>query len=159
MITRLLALLAGGVFGAGLTISGMTLPHNVVGFLDFGGAWNPSLAFVMLGAVAVHFVLYRVVRRRAAPLFEERFHIPTRRDADPRLLAGAALFGVGWGLGGFCPGPALTSAAAGSFPAIVFIAAMTAGMLLEHATSAKLSSLTEHLSWKSSRSTTRQRSR
>lgn len=158
MTPRFLALLAGGMFGAGLTISGMTLPHNVVGFLDVGGAWNPSLALVMLAAVAVHFVLYRLVRRRVRPIFEDRFHIPTRRDADPRLLAGAAIFGVGWGVGGLCPGPALTSAAGGSFPAIVFVAAMTAGMLLEHATSARLSSLSEYLKWKSSRSTTQQRS-
>ncbi len=152
MNSRLVTLLSGVLFGVGLAISGMTLPERVVSFLDFTGDWNPSLAFVMVGAIAVHFVLFRVVMRSKKPLFEERFHLPTRRDIDPRLLLGAAIFGIGWGLGGFCPGPALTSAAAGFFPAIVFIAAMTAGMLLEHATSAKLSRL-ESAPWKSKSST------
>lgn len=155
MSARLVLLLAGAMFGAGLTISGMTLPERVLGFLDITGAWNPSLALVMVGAIAVHIVLYRVVRRRRAPLFDERFHIPTRRDVDGRLLAGAAVFGAGWGIAGFCPGPALASAAAGSFPAILFVAAMTAGILLEHVTSAKVPTLWEQLPWKSNRSTIR----
>ncbi len=153
MSARLVLLMAGAMFGAGLTISGMTLPERVIGFLDVTGAWDPSLALVMVGAIAVHAVLYRVVRTRRTPIFDDRFHIPTRRDADPRLLAGAAIFGTGWGIAGFCPGPALTSAAAGSFPAIVFVAAMTAGMLLEHVTTAKVSTLWEQLPWKSNRST------
>ena len=127
-------LIAGALFGVGLAIAGMTRPEKVAGFLDITGAWDPSLAFVMLGAIGVHFVLHRLVLRRAAPLFDDRFHMPTRRDIDPRLLVGAGLFGVGWGLGGFCPGPALTSAAAGALPALVFVAAMVAGMLIEHAT-------------------------
>lgn len=153
MSARLVLLFAGALFGAGLTISGMTLPERVLGFLDITGAWNPSLALVMLGAIAVHVVLYRVVRKRRAPVFDVRFHIPTRRDLDARLLVGAAVFGAGWGIAGFCPGPALTSAAAGSFPAIVFVAAMTAGILLEHVTTAKVSTLWEQLPWKSNRST------
>ncbi len=154
MASRLASLLAGLLFGAGLIVSGMTDPANVRGFLDFGGAFRPSLLFVMGGAVAVHFILFRIITRRRRPVFDDRFHLPTRKDADPRLIVGAALFGVGWGLGGFCPGPALTSAAAGTFVAIVFVAAMTAGMLLEHATTAKLSTL-ESLLWKSKPSTTR----
>lgn len=154
MSARVVLLLAGAMFGAGLTISGMTLPSRVLGFLDVTGAWNPSLALVMLGAIAVHLVLYRVVRQRQSPLHDERFHIPTRRDVDARLIVGAAIFGVGWGIAGFCPGPALTSAAAGSFPAIVFVAAMTAGVILEHAIAAIPGTLWEQLTWKSIRSTT-----
>lgn len=155
---RIASLLAGLLFGAGLIMSGMTDPANVRGFLDFGGAWKPNLLFVMGGAVAVHFTLFRIITRRRRPLFDDRFHLPTRKDADARLLIGAALFGVGWGLGGFCPGPALTSAAAGTFVAIAFVAAMTAGMLLEHATTAKLANL-ESLLWKSKHFTTRRPSR
>lgn len=154
MKSRLIALAAGLVFGVGLAIAGMTQPSKVIGFLDVGGSWDPSLALVMVGAIAVHFVAQRIIVRRSAPLFDDRFHLPTRRDADPRLLAGALLFGAGWGLGGFCPGPALTSAAAGVFPATVFVAAMTAGMILEHATTARTHSLLEGWPWKSRRSTT-----
>lgn len=155
MSARPVLLLAGAMFGAGLTISGMTLPERVIGFLDVTGAWNPSLALVMLGAIAVHLVLYRVVRKRQSPLHDEHFHIPTRRDVDARLIVGAAIFGVGWGIAGFCPGPALTSAAAGSFPAIVFVAAMTAGMILEHVISAIPATFWEQLTWKFNRSTIR----
>lgn len=151
MIVRLSSLVAGLLFGVGLAVSGMTLPANVQAFLDFFGEWNPSLALVMVGAIAVHFVALRLITRRSAPLFDTRFHLPTRKDLDWRLLAGAALFGAGWGLGGFCPGPALTSVGAGSFSAILFVAAMTAGMLLEHVVSARLSKL-ESLSWRSNRS-------
>lgn len=129
------ALLSGLLFGVGLGVSGMTLPSKVVGFLDVTGAWDASLAFVMMGAIAVHAVLYRLVRRRGSPLFDGVFHVPTRRELDGRLLLGAALFGVGWGLGGFCPGPALVSAASGAGAAILFVVAMLAGMLLQQATS------------------------
>jgi uncharacterized membrane protein YedE/YeeE len=134
VVKRAPLLVAGLLFGVGLAIAGMTRPEKVAGFLDITGAWDPSLAFVMVGAIGVHFVLHRLVLRRTAPLFDDRFHMPTRRDISPRLVVGAGLFGVGWGLGGFCPGPALTSAAAGALPALVFVAAMTAGMLIEHAT-------------------------
>jgi len=123
---------AGALFAVGLAVSGMTRPAKVVGFLDLAGDWDASLAFVMMGAIAVHFVAYRVVLRRPAPLFDGRFHLPTRKDIDLRLVLGAALFGVGWGLGGYCPGPGLVSAAAGSLGAIVFVVGMTAGMLIEH---------------------------
>jgi len=127
------AALSGAVFAVGLAISGMTRPAKVVGFLDLSGAWDPSLAFVMVGAIAVHFVATRVITRRSRPLFDERFHLPTRKDLDARLLLGAAVFGVGWGLGGFCPGPGLVSAASGSLPAVVFVVGMTLGMFGEHA--------------------------
>ncbi|MBX3259789.1 MAG: YeeE/YedE family protein [Labilithrix sp.] len=123
---------AGALFGAGLVVSGMTRPSKVLGFLDVAGAWDASLAFVMVGAIAVHAAAYQWIRRRGAPRFAPRLDLPAQRRVDVRLLAGAALFGVGWGLGGFCPGPALTSVAALAPGALVFVAAMTAGMLLQH---------------------------
>jgi uncharacterized membrane protein YedE/YeeE len=123
------AFVTGLCFGVGLILGGMTLPSKVVGFLDVTGDWDPSLAFVMGGALVVHLALYRWILRRPAPLLDVRFHLPTRRDLDPRLFAGAAIFGAGWGLAGYCPGPALVSVAAGSRP-LTFVAAMIAGMLL-----------------------------
>jgi hypothetical protein len=122
---------SGALFGLGLIVAGMTKPEKVIGFLDFTGSWDPSLMFVMGGAVMVHFVLFRVVRRLPTPVFDTKFHIPTRRDLDARLLIGAALFGIGWGLGGFCPGPGLVSLASGSLAPLVFVLAMTAGMLVQ----------------------------
>jgi uncharacterized membrane protein YedE/YeeE len=122
---------AGALFAVGLAISGMTRPSKVVGFLDLAGDWDASLAFVMMGAIAVHLVAYRVVLRRPAPLFDVRFHLPTRKDIDGRLVLGAALFGVGWGLGGYCPGPGLVSAAGASLGALVFVVGMTLGMVIE----------------------------
>jgi uncharacterized membrane protein YedE/YeeE len=137
MRANLAALASGALFGVGLAISGMTKPAKVVGFLDLFGAWDASLALVMLGAVGVHFVAFRLVRRRAAPLFAPRFQLPSRTDLDARLVTGAAIFGVGWGLGGFCPGPGLVSTAGGMLAACVFVAGMSAGMKLEHVTSAR----------------------
>lgn len=122
---------AGALFGVGLGISGMTRPEKVVGFLDLAGAWDASLAFVMLGAIAVHLLAYRLLRRRTSPLFDTKFHVPTRNDIDKKLVLGAGLFGVGWGLGGFCPGPGIVASAAGSPAAIAFVVAMTAGVLFE----------------------------
>jgi uncharacterized membrane protein YedE/YeeE len=133
MMSRISMLASGLLFGAGLALSGMTQPSKVMSFLDFTGDWDPSLAFVMAGAIAVHAVLYRVVRRRPSPLFQATFHVPTRRDVDPRLVAGAAIFGLGWGLGGFCPGPGIVSAASLDPSALVFVAAMLGGMLIQHA--------------------------
>lgn len=122
------AAIAGVLFGAGLMISGMTRPDKVVGFLDITGAWDPSLAFVMGGAIAVHFVAYRLVPKMKSPIFGGTFAIPTRRDIDPRLLIGAALFGAGWALAGYCPGPALTSLVTGTADIFVFVGAMVVGM-------------------------------
>jgi uncharacterized membrane protein YedE/YeeE len=124
---------AGALFGIGLAVSGMTKPSKVVGFLDVLGAWDASLAFVMIGAIAVHFVALRIIARRGVPVFDTRFHLPTRKDVDVRLVLGAAIFGVGWALAGFCPGPGLVSAASGTVAAIVFVAGMTIGMKIEHA--------------------------
>lgn len=121
------AVLSGALFGAGLVISGMTDPAKVIGFLDVSRHWDPSLAFVMAGAVAVYAIAYRVIARRRAPWFDAAFHVPSRRDLDARLLGGAAIFGIGWGLAGLCPGPALVDAAAGSLQAIAFVAALLVG--------------------------------
>ncbi|MGH7837169.1 MAG: DUF6691 family protein [Candidatus Binataceae bacterium] len=130
MKASLTAFVSGLVFALGLGISGMTRPVKVIGFLDFFGAWDATLAFVMLGAIAVYFVAYRRCRPMPSPLLAPDFAIPQRKDLDARLLLGSALFGAGWGLGGFCPGPALTSLASGALPVVIFVAAMGAGMYL-----------------------------
>lgn len=122
--------IAGVLFAVGLGISGMTRPDKVIGFLDITGSWDPSLAFVMLGAIAVHFVAYRLRPRMASPLFAERFALPSRNDIDGRLIGGAVLFGLGWGIGGFCPGPALVSLTGGLSAAFPFIGAMVIGMAI-----------------------------
>ena len=108
----------------------MTEPTKVLNFLDVSGAWDPSLALVMVGAIGVHALAYRAIRRRSMPWLAEQFAIPTRRDVDAKLLGGAALFGVGWGLSGYCPGPAIVSLPAGGGSAFVFVAAMGAGMVI-----------------------------
>jgi uncharacterized membrane protein YedE/YeeE len=126
----LLVLLSGALFGWGLGIAGMTQPAKVVGFLDFFGDWDPSLAFVLGGAILAYLPLSRLIHRRSSPLFGAGFQLPQREEIDGRLLGGAAVFGVGWGLGGFCPGPALTSSGSGSSSALVFTAAMLAGFLV-----------------------------
>jgi uncharacterized membrane protein YedE/YeeE len=120
---------AGALFGAGLLLSGMTKPTKVIGFLDVAGAWDPSLAFVMIGGIAVHLALYKWIVRRPSPLVEAEFKVPARRDVDAKLVLGSAIFGVGWGLGGFCPGPAVTSVIRGG-AALTFVASMLAGMTL-----------------------------
>jgi uncharacterized membrane protein YedE/YeeE len=121
----------GLVFACGLGIGGMTQPAKVLGFLDIFGAWDPSLAFVMGGAVSTHAILRALVMRRNAPIFEPGFSLPTLTAIDGRLLAGAALFGVGWGIAGFCPGPAIVASGAGAKTAIVLAAAMLVGMFVQ----------------------------
>jgi uncharacterized protein len=120
--------IAGALFSIGLALSGMLQPSKVQNFLDFTGNWDPSLAFVMIGAIATHTIIYRWIRKRPSPLLGGQFHLPTKKELDPRLLAGSALFGIGWGLGGFCPGPALVSLSAFNSSALVFVAAMLGGM-------------------------------
>lgn len=127
------ALAAGLVFGIGLILSGMTDPGKVIGFLDVAGRWDPSLALVMGGAVLVGFFAFRVAGRRGKTFLGGALHLPERRDIDIRLVGGSLLFGIGWGLAGFCPGPALVSLASGQQPAAIFVAAMLGGMLLYHA--------------------------
>jgi uncharacterized membrane protein YedE/YeeE len=125
---NLLILLIGLVFGFGLSVSGMTDPAKVQGFLDLAGRWDPTLAFVMGGGLLVNIPAFWITRRRARPLFETQFYLPSAKDIDARLLLGAACFGIGWGMGGFCPGPALASLSSG-LPIIVgFCLAMLVGM-------------------------------
>lgn len=123
------AFASGLIFAVGLGLAGMTQPSKVVGFLDFFGQWDASLMLVMGGAIAVHFVLYRLILKRSSPLFATSFQLPTRRDITPQLIGGSALFGIGWGLGGFCPGPGLVSAPTLGVHALTFVGAMTAGMM------------------------------
>lgn len=118
----------GVLFAVGLVVSGMTDPARVLGFLDVTGRWDPTLAFVMGGAIAVHMPLLRLVRKRKAPIFDTRFHLPTQDRIEPSLVIGSALFGVGWGLSGYCPGPALVSLGTHAWPVLVFVVAMIAGM-------------------------------
>ena len=128
-----LAVFASGLlFALGLGISGMTLPQKVIGFLDFAGEnWDPSLALVMIGSAGVFLLLHRLVLQRSSPLFNTEFHVPTRTDIDAPLVVGAALFGIGWGMVGLCPGPALTALVSGETQAWIFFVAMIVGMYAE----------------------------
>jgi uncharacterized membrane protein YedE/YeeE len=127
-MTLLINFVIGLIFGLGLVVSGMSDPAKVLNFLDLAGTWDPSLAFVMGGAVIVTFIGYRIVLQRKAPIFDTKFHVPTRTDVDARLIVGPALFGIGWGLGGFCPGPALTAIGLGAPGTLMFVPAMLVGM-------------------------------
>ncbi len=126
---NLLALASGILFAIGLGISGMTKPSKVLSFLDVTGAWDPSLCCVMGAALGVGLVAFPIVMRRARPLFDDRFHVPGTSTIDLRLVAGSALFGAGWGLGGFCPGPAIVGVASGATATWVFAAAMFVGLV------------------------------
>lgn len=126
----LMALVAGLIFGTGLIVSGMTDPAKVIGFLDLAGNWDPSLAFVMGGAIMVGLVAFRFAAGRTRSLLGAAMRLPTANQIDRRLVLGGLAFGAGWGLAGFCPGPALASIASGNAKALVFTAAMVAGMVL-----------------------------
>ena len=125
---NLSSLLAGLVFGLGLIVSGMANPAKVIGFLDLAGRWDPSLALVMAGAIAVGAIAFAIARTRTASLLDAPMKLPSEQRIDRRLLAGALVFGVGWGIAGFCPGPALVALGMGSAKAVVFVVAMLAGM-------------------------------
>ncbi len=125
----LVPLASGTIFGAGLTIGGMTDPARVRGFLDLFGAWDPTLAFVMGGAVLVMALAWMLQRRMLHPVFAEGFSLPDRNDLTPRLIGGSALFGIGWGIAGLCPGPGFAALAIAPGSAAIFVAAMLAGML------------------------------
>ena len=127
---ELMALLSGLIFGLGLILGGMTDPGKVKGFLDVAGAWDPSLALVMGGAIAVAVFAFAAARRRSRSWSGDRMDIPTSRVIDARLIAGGVVFGTGWGLAGFCPGPALVAMSAGVGSAAVFVIAMLAGMVV-----------------------------
>ena len=122
------AFAAGLVFGLGLIVSGMTDPSKVLGFLDLAGKWDPSLAFVMVGAIGVSVVAFRLAGKRAEAVLGGPLHLPTATQIDRRLVLGSVVFGVGWGLSGFCPAPAIVVYGAGYFKAVVFVLAMIAGM-------------------------------
>lgn len=124
----LVNLALGLLFGAGLVVSGMANPAKVLNFLDLFGTWDPSLAFVMGGAVLTAAVGYRLVLLRAKPLTDNSFHIPTRKDIDRRLIIGPVIFGIGWGLGGYCPGPGLAALGLGATGTLAFVPAMLLGM-------------------------------
>ena len=129
-MNRIIEFFVGLLFGIGLLVSGMTDPAKVQGFLDLAGAWDPSLAFVMGGAILVGLVAFAVAKRRTRTFLGGAMHLPTSRDIDRRLMIGSLLFGAGWGLAGFCPGPGLVSMGAGEPKAALFVAAMIGGMLL-----------------------------
>lgn len=122
--------LAGLLFGLGLAISGMTDPARVLGFLDVAGAWDPSLMFVLGGAVVTTFIGYRLVYARGTPLFSNAFQLPSKQDLDAKLLGGAALFGIGWGLSGYCPGPAIASVGGLSLPLLAMLVTMVVGWMI-----------------------------
>ena len=124
------ALLSGLVFGLGLILSGMANPAKVLGFLDLAGAWDPSLALVMAGAIAVGFFAFLIAKRRTVSLIGAEMKLPTATHIDKRLVAGGTLFGIGWGIAGFCPGPGLVALGMGEPKAFVFVAAMWAGMMV-----------------------------
>jgi uncharacterized membrane protein YedE/YeeE len=124
----LTSFLAGLLFGCGLILSGMSNPAKVLSFLDLAGRWDPSLAFVMLGAILVAAVAFRIGGARARTVFGGAIHLPGAGHVDTRLVLGSVVFGVGWGLVGYCPGPALTSLGVGGWPTLLFVAAMIAGM-------------------------------
>ena len=130
MIQFIIVFSAGLMFSLGLGISGMADANKVIGFLDLSGSWDPSLGFVMAGAIAVHLGLFRLITGRSSPLLAQRFELPTRQDISPSLLQGSALFGIGWGLGGFCPGPGLVAFVSFEPAAVVFVLAMLSGMVL-----------------------------
>ena len=128
MISHFMSIFAGILFALGLGISGMTQPQKVTSFLNFLGDWDPSLIFVMLGATVTYLVGHLVVLKRPAPILGSRFQLPTRRDIDRPLVLGSALFGLGWGMVGFCPGPALVSMVTGMDSVVIFVLAMGVGM-------------------------------
>ena len=126
---NLIAFVVGLIFAIGLGVGGMTHTHIVRGFLDVTGDWNYTLVGVMVGAISVHSILYFLIRKRSSPLLESHFHVPTRKDIDKKLIIGAALFGLGWGWAGICPGPGIASLASGNSNFIIFVVAMLSGMI------------------------------
>ena len=127
-MTTFTSLLAGLVFGLGLIVSGMANPAKVLGFLDLAGAWDPSLAFVMAGAIAVSAFAFALAKQRTASFLGAAMKLPGSRDLDGRLVIGSVLFGIGWGVAGFCPGPGLVALGMGEIKALIFVGAMLAGM-------------------------------
>lgn len=125
---ELVSFIVGLLFAIGLGISGMTQTHVVRGFLDLFGSWNPSLIGVMGGAIVVHSLFYAIITKRSSPLLDKQFHIPTKRDLDWKLVVGSAIFGLGWGWAGICPGPGFVAATSLQSPLIIFVISMLTGM-------------------------------
>lgn len=130
MKNSIAALAVGFIFAIGLGLSGMTQPQKVIGFLDLFGNWDPSLIFVMAGAILVHFVTYKLIRKKSSPLLSSQWHVPTKKEITPALVIGSFIFGVGWALGGFCPGPAVTSLASFESGPFIFVISMLVGMFI-----------------------------
>lgn len=127
----LIALGSGIIFGLGLSLSQMVNPEKVLNFLDISGQWDPSLAFVMIGALLVTFISFRLILKKTNPIFEENFHLSKRTEIDKPLLTGAAIFGIGWGMSGYCPGPAVASLAMGNIEAIIMVLSIYAGFFFQ----------------------------
>jgi uncharacterized membrane protein YedE/YeeE len=126
----LVSFFVGLLFALGLGLSGMTQPQIVKGFLDVFGEWNPALMGVMFGAIGIHSVLFYFITKRSSPILDIKFHLPNRKDVDVKLFMGAALFGIGWGWGGICPGPGLVASLGGNPSVIIFLLSMFMGMIL-----------------------------
>lgn len=124
------AFVSGLIFALGLGLGGMTQPQNILAFLDITGDWNPSLIFVMVGAILVHGLSYQFIKHRPSPLLDSTFKLPTNKIVDRRLVIGSAIFGTGWGLSGYCPGPGLTSVFSGQSSTLIFVVSMLAGMFV-----------------------------
>jgi hypothetical protein len=123
---------AGLLFGIGLALSNMIDPNKVVDFLDVTGNWDPSLAFVMIAALSISFIAFNLIPKKASPIFDDKFKLPTRKDIDKPLIVGASIFGIGWGIAGFCPGPALSSLTTGLLDPVIFVLSMLSGFLVHH---------------------------
>ena len=130
MMNKIFSLLSGLIFGLGLTLSSMTNPAKVIGFLDITGNWDPSLMFVMIGAIVISAPIFYLLRNKTKPLFDVKFEIPTIKNLDKQLILGASLFGLGWGMVGFCPGPAIASLALLKPFSIIFVIAMAGGFYM-----------------------------
>ena len=130
MMNKTFSLLSGFIFGLGLTVSSMTNPAKVIGFLDITDNWDPSLMFVMIGAIAISAPLFYLLRNKTKPLFDLNFEIPTTKNIDKKLILGASIFGIGWGMVGFCPGPAIASLALLKSVSIMFVIAMASGFYM-----------------------------
>ena len=141
-MNRITVLVSGLLFGAGVTLSGMVNPLKVLNFMDIAGNWDPTLIFVMGAGLVITFIGYRLVLKQPKPLYAPAFALPASGGIDPRLIGGAALFGLGWGLTGFCPGPAVASLVCGYWQSALFVAAMALGMLAMHAIARRFATIT-----------------
>lgn len=138
MKSSLVALLVGIIFAIGLGVSGMTQPQKTLGFLDIFGSWDPSLLFVMMGAITVHFIAYKFIKKLSTPLLEVKWHVPAYKEITPALVVGSLLFGIGWGLNGLCPGPSIILLATFEIRPLIFVISMFAGMYLFRLVNKKL---------------------